>query len=92
MVTSILMAVMSIAFLGGGIKELIEGDVITMSSPAWVAWIPSNAVLEVLGIYPIVQTIVPQLILLVITIITFVFFIKRNNKLKAEMEAEKSKN
>ena len=86
--TSILMAIMCIAFLGGGIKELIEGDVIRMTSPAWVAWIPSNSVLEVLGIYPCVQTIVPQIILTIITIITFVFFIKRNNKLKAQLSTE----
>ena len=84
--TSILMAVMCIAFLGGGIKELIEGDVLKMTSPAWVSWIPSNSVLEVLGIYPCVETIVPQLILTVITVITFVFFLKRNKRLKAEIE------
>ena len=84
--TSILMAVMSIAFLGSGIKELIEGDVITMTSPAWVAWIPSNSVLEILGIYPCVQTVVPQLILTAVTIATFVYWIKKNARLKAEME------
>ena len=86
--TSILMAIMSIAFLGSGIKELIEGDVITMTSPAWVAWIPSNSVLEVLGIYPCVQTVVPQLILTAITIVTFVYWLKKNAKLKAEMTAQ----
>ena len=88
--TSILMAIMSIAFLGSGIKELIEGDVITMTSPAWVAWIPSNSVLEVLGIYPCVQTVVPQLILTAITIGTFVYWLKKNARLKAELEANAS--
>ena len=82
--TSILMAIMSISFLGGGIKELIEGDVIAMTSPSWVAWIPSNALLEVLGIYPCVQTIVPQLILLAITVFTFVYWLKKNKKLVEE--------
>ena len=86
--TSILMFIMSIAFLGSGIKELIEGDVITMSSPAWVAWIPSHPVLEILGIYPVAQTIVPQLILLVITIIVFIWHLKRNKKLREEAQAE----
>jgi len=81
------MAIMSISFLGGGIKELIEGDVISMSSPAWVAWIPSNQVLEVLGIYPCVQTIVPQIILLIITVITFVYWLKKNKRLKEQMKA-----
>ena len=86
--TSILMAIMSIAFLGGGIKELIEGDVISMSSPAWVAWIPSNSVLEVLGIYPCVQTVVPQLILLAVTVVTFVYWLKKNQRLKEEMQGQ----
>jgi len=70
------------------LKELIEGDVIAMHSPAWVAWIPSNSVLEVLGIYPCVETVVPQLILLAVTIITFVFWLKRNKKLRKQMEQE----
>lgn len=86
--TSILMFIMSIAFLGSGIKELIEGDVITMSSPAWVAWIPSNSLLEILGIYPCVQTVVPQLILLGITIVIFILQIKRNKRLREEAEKE----
>lgn len=85
--TSILMFIMSIAFLGSGIKELIEGDVIQMTSPAWVAWIPSNAVLEILGIYPCVQTVVPQLILLAVTIVLFIFWMKRNKKLRDEIGA-----
>ena len=82
--TSILMAIMSIAFLGSGIKELIEGDVISMTSPPWVAWIPSNSFLEILGIYPCVETIVPQLILLAITIGTFVYWMKKNRKMVEE--------
>lgn len=84
--TSVLMAIMSIAFLGGGIKELIEGDVISMSSPAWVAWIPSNPVLEVLGIYPCVQTVVPQLILAAVTVATFMYWNKKNRELTQELK------
>ncbi len=85
--TSVLMAIMSIAFLGSGIKELIEGDVISMTSPPWVAWIPSNSVLEILGIYPCVETIVPQLILLAITVATFLYWMNHNKKLKSEMKS-----
>ena len=88
--TSILMAVMCISFLGGGIKELIEGDVISMHSPAWVSWIPSNSVLEVLGIYPCVETIVPQIILTIITVITFVYWLKKNKKIKEELKVQKT--
>lgn len=84
--TSILMFIMSISFLGSGIKELIEGDVITMSSPAWVAWIPSNSVLELLGIYPCAETVIPQLLLLIITIIVFIWHLKHNKKIREEAQ------
>ena len=96
--TSILMALMSISFLGAGIKELIEGAVFeeiefmdlswVSNSPAWLNWIPYNDTLDVLGIYPLVGTIVPQLILLGITIITFVMHIRRNRKLAAQAGAK----
>ncbi len=82
--TSVLMFIMSISFLGAGIKELIEGDVITMTSSPAVSWIPSNSVLEVLGIYPCDQTVFPQLILLVITIVVFIWQLKKNKKLREE--------
>ena len=82
--TSILMFIMSISFLGSGIKELIEGDVITMTSSKAVSWIPSNSVLEVLGVYPCDQTVFPQLALLAVTIVVFVAQLKRNSRLKQE--------
>ncbi len=81
--TSILMFVMSISFLGSGIKELIEGDVIDMTSPDWLqSLIPFNDVLDVLGIYPCYETLIPQLILLMITLMIFVMqgWKKANNK------------
>ena len=71
--TSILMFIMSISFLGAGIKELIEGDVIDMTSPEWLqAIIPFNDVLNVLGIYPVLETLIPQLILIFVTLMIFV--------------------
>ena len=71
--TSILMFIMSISFLGSGIKELIEGDVIGMTSPAWLsALIPTNNVMDVLCIYPCFETLIPQLILILITVMIFV--------------------
>ncbi|MBR1780368.1 MAG: FTR1 family iron permease [Oscillospiraceae bacterium] len=94
--TSILMAIMSISFLGAGIKELIEGAVFeeiefidlswVSNSPKWLSWIPYNDTLDVLGIYPLVGTIVPQLILLAITVITFVMHLRRNKKIRLEAE------
>ncbi len=92
-VTSLLMAAMSISFLGAGIKELMEGGVfdnfeIALMSPPWLSWIPYNDTLDVLGIYPLVGTIIPQLILLAITIITFVMHLRRNKKLREERAAK----
>ena len=77
----------------------MEGGVLddmawALATPTWLSWIPYNDTLDVLGIYPLVGTIVPQLILLAITIVTFVIAIKRNRKaaeaLKAEQEAEQA--
>ncbi len=71
--TSILMFIMSISFLGSGIKELIEGDVIDMTSPEWLqSIIPFNDTLDVLGIYPVLETLIPQLILILLTVTIFV--------------------
>lgn len=71
--TSILMFVMSISFLGAGIKELIEGDVVDMTSPEWLqALIPFNDTLDVLGIYPVLETLIPQLVLIFVTLMIFV--------------------
>ena len=67
--TSILMAIMCVSFLGSGIKELAEGNVfdLTMNVPG----IPENDVIQIFGIYPYLETLVPQLILAVILLITF---------------------
>jgi high-affinity iron transporter len=67
--TSILMAVMCVAFLGSGIKELAEGGAFELVNR--VAGVPENDVVQVLGIYPYLETLVPQLILSVILIVTF---------------------
>ena len=87
--TSVLMSLMSISFLGAGIKELIEGDVITMVSPEWLAWIPTNDVLDVLGIYPTVQTLLPQLVLLAIAVTLFIIQTRKNRAI--HIEAEKNR-
>lgn len=84
------MFLMSVSFLGAGIKELIEGDLITMVSPSWLAWIPTNDVMDVLGIYPTLQTLVPQLILLIVSIVIFVRQTKKNNLIHAEAEKKRA--
>ena len=67
--TSILMAVMCVSFLGSGIKELAEGNVFDLALR--VPGIPENDVIQIFGIYPWLETLVPQLILSVILLVTF---------------------
>ena len=67
--TSILMAVMCVAFLGSGIKELAEGNVFDLVYN--VPGIPENDVIQIFGIYPYLETLVPQLILAIILLVTF---------------------
>ena len=50
---------------------------------------PQTELLNVLGIFPIAQTLIPQMILVVITVITFVIQIRRNRQVaKAADHAE----
>ena len=83
---------MSIAFLGSGMFELFLDGRLAESIGGWVqdlagtipslAWMNGNDVLAFWGIYPTWITLGPQLILLVITIITFVMMLRKNKKQK----------
>jgi high-affinity iron transporter len=75
--TSILLAVMCISFLGSGIKELQEGNVIGVTS------LPGVGTVDILGIYPTAETLIPQIILLVVTALTFVIQIRKGRRLRA---------
>jgi len=67
--TSILMAIMCVSFLGSGIKELAEGNVFDLALR--VPGVPENDVIQIFGIYPWLETLVPQLILAIILLVTF---------------------
>ena len=67
--TSILMAVMCVSFLGSGIKELAEGNVFDLTLR--VPGVPENDVIQIFGIYPWLETLLPQLILSIILLVTF---------------------
>lgn len=82
--TSILMAVMSVCFLGSGIKELIEGGVINAS---YHDWFPITDVLDIFGIYPLYETLIPQAILAAILVGTFVWQVFRNKKKRLAVQA-----
>ncbi len=103
--TSILMALMTICFLGSGIKELMEGGVFDdfefmLTKPSWLLWIPDAAsgtggtaaeICNTLGFYPYLGTFIPQMILLVITVVTFVVVLKRNKQIRLEKERAEQK-
>ena len=81
MVMSTLMFIMAISFLGSGITELIEGNVITGT---YIPWIPTgNEVLTVLGINPWVETIVPQILLLLVTVVIYLIHFRKEKNSKA---------
>lgn len=90
MATSILMAIMSITFLGSGMWELfLDGGLaerfggvfqsLAVTIPS-LAWMSGNDVLAFFGIYPTWITLGPQIVLLIITVITYIIALKRNNK------------
>jgi high-affinity iron transporter len=72
--TSILLFVMSVAFTGSGIKELQEGNVIP------VTMLPFNFTVDILGIYPTAETLIPQILFLGVTVCTFVFQLRKNRR------------
>jgi high-affinity iron transporter len=81
--TSVLLFVMSISFTGSGVKELQEGNLVP------VTLLPFDFTVDILGIYPTLQTLIPQFILLVITVFTFIFQIRRQKKALAAAQGAK---
>jgi high-affinity iron transporter len=80
--TSVLLFVMSITFVGNGIKELQEGNVIPVTPVSGVASV------DILGIYPTLETLIPQLALLAITAATFVIQLRRAKAVKTAAARE----
>jgi high-affinity iron transporter len=74
--TSVLMYIMSIAFAGGGIKELQEADVISVTPVSFVQSV------DILGIYPTVETLLPQIVLLVIAAASIFYYRAKNRRMK----------
>ncbi|MDR1916693.1 MAG: FTR1 family iron permease [Synergistaceae bacterium] len=61
--TSILMYIMSIAFAGGGVKELQEAGVIGVTMLNFEP-------IDILGIYPTIETLAPQIVLLLLAVVS----------------------
>jgi high-affinity iron transporter len=72
--TSILMYIMSVAFAGGGVKELQEADVIGVTP------VPYVEAIDILGIYPTVETLLPQAVLLVLAAASVFYYRSRARK------------
>jgi high-affinity iron transporter len=75
--TSILMYIMSVAFAGGGVKELQEADVVSVTPIGFVQSV------DILGIYPTLETIVPQIVLLALAIGSIFYYRAKGRKARA---------
>ncbi|MGH7677710.1 MAG: hypothetical protein ACRENU_04530, partial [Gemmatimonadaceae bacterium] len=73
-VTSVLLYYMAFVFMGKGIRELQEGNLVSITI------IPGGPHVEVLGLYPTVETLLAQLVLLVLFVFALVktFWPKRS--------------
>jgi high-affinity iron transporter len=82
--TGVLMYIMSIAFAGGGIKEFQEADVIGVTPVGFVQSI------DILGIYPTVETLAPQVVLLALAAASIFYYRAKGRKaLSARVSGKK---
>jgi high-affinity iron transporter len=72
--TSVLLSLMAISFTGSGVKELQEGNAVSVTPVAGVSSV------DLLGIYPTLETLIPQAVLLVVTVVTFSIQIRKWKK------------
>jgi len=87
MATSILMFILCISFVGKGVFELQEADVIGRTPiPAM-----NGFTIDFLGIYDRVENLAAQFIILIITIISIVMHTQNSKKIKAELEQKNKK-
>ncbi len=65
LVTSVLIYVMAVVFVGNAVFEFSEADVVSLTK---IAALPDSFMVSWLGIYPYYQTLIPQLIAVVIAV------------------------
>ncbi|MDR3175474.1 MAG: FTR1 family iron permease [Desulfovibrio sp.] len=70
--TSVLMYVMAIAFAGGGIKELQEADVVSVTPVAFPVSV------DLLGLYPTLETLLPQAALIIFAVFSYVYYTRKS--------------
>lgn len=76
--TSVLMFILCISFVGKGVYELQEADVIGRTVIPWM----NGFHFELLGIYDRYENLIPQLILLALTIFTYRYQLGKNKTQK----------
>jgi high-affinity iron transporter len=69
--TSILMYIMAVSFAGGGVKELQEADLISVSPVSFIGTV------DLLGIYPTVETLLPQLVMILLAVASFLHYTRK---------------
>ncbi|MBB2955386.1 high-affinity iron transporter [Bifidobacterium commune] len=82
LITSVLLALLSVTFAGGGVHSLIEGDLV---NGTYLATVPTN---EWLGLYPYTETIVAQIVVAVVIVGLFAVFGIRKHRENVESTAE----
>lgn len=86
--TSTLMFILCLSFVGKGVGELQEADVIGRTIVPWM----NGWSFEALGIYDRYENLIPQIILLIVTIISIIYQYRRNKKIRFEMESKVKEN
>lgn len=69
--TGALLYYMAFVFAGQGVMELIEGK---MFQPSLISWMPT---IQFIGVYPYVQTLVPQLVIVLAAVVGLVVMTRR---------------
>ncbi|MDR2033768.1 MAG: FTR1 family iron permease [Helicobacteraceae bacterium] len=72
--TSIFMYLICVAFAGGGVKELQEADAVSVTP---VSFAPT---IDILGVYPTVETLLPQIALLALAVFSFLYYSRKAGK------------
>ncbi|MDR1069416.1 MAG: FTR1 family iron permease [Gracilibacteraceae bacterium] len=72
--TSVLLSIMAISFTGSGVKELQEGNAVSVTPVAGISSV------DLLGIYPTLETLIPQIVLLAVTVVTFTIQMRKWKK------------
>ncbi len=74
MFTGIFMYVMAFIFTGKGVMELVEGKVVT---PTIISQVPE---VQWLGVYPYVESLVPQVLLILAAIVAWIVIVLRGKR------------